>query len=128
MATGFKIPKKNILFSAGPLEAKLELLESAAILVKLGYRLQWRWQSYYVIRFHLLATRGTSEFLAANGIVAEPAHKLSSGNHPNVVDLISTGQIDLVIIISDGSKTQNASFLMFTIMYIYMCIPEDCFS
>lgn len=39
LSTGFKIPKQNILVSAGPLESKLEFLPAARALVRMGYTL-----------------------------------------------------------------------------------------
>ncbi|NLG69150.1 MAG: carbamoyl-phosphate synthase large subunit [Firmicutes bacterium] len=46
--------------------------------------------------FRILATTGTLRFLEAHGVRAEFAHKVGEG-HPDVVELVRAGQIDLVI-------------------------------
>lgn len=54
VATGFKLPKKNILLSIGSYKDKMELLPSVQKLVKLGY--------------NLFATAGTADFLTEHGV------------------------------------------------------------
>ncbi|KAJ8663902.1 protein URA2 [Lichtheimia ornata] len=54
LATSFKLPKKNILFSIGSEKDKQELLPSIAKLNTLGYS--------------IFATEGTAEFIKQNGI------------------------------------------------------------
>ena len=44
---------------------------------------------------HILATRGTAEYLNANGVEAEMVYKVLEGR-PNVVDLIKDGRIRIV--------------------------------
>jgi carbamoyl-phosphate synthase large subunit len=46
--------------------------------------------------FRLVATRGTAEFLNAQGVPADLVYKMNEGR-PNVVDRIKSGDIDLVI-------------------------------
>ena len=46
--------------------------------------------------FHLIATRGTAEFLLPQGLTVEKIYKVNEGR-PNVVDWIKTGKIQLVI-------------------------------
>jgi carbamoyl-phosphate synthase large subunit len=46
--------------------------------------------------FRLLATRGTAAVLARAGVPVTTVHKRSEG-HPNVVDLIEAGSVDLVV-------------------------------
>jgi carbamoyl-phosphate synthase large subunit len=46
--------------------------------------------------FTFLATAGTAEALAARGIAAEKLFKITEG-HPNVLDAIKQGRVDLVI-------------------------------
>jgi len=46
--------------------------------------------------FDFIATKGTADFLAAAGIESKTVNKLGEGS-PNVVDLIQSGQIDLII-------------------------------
>ncbi|HET7291335.1 MAG TPA: carbamoyl-phosphate synthase large subunit [Vicinamibacteria bacterium] len=45
--------------------------------------------------FHIYATRGTAEFLNAQGVPAEMVLKVNEGR-PNVVDYIKSGKIDIV--------------------------------
>ena len=45
--------------------------------------------------FHILATRGTAEFLSREGVAAEMVYKVNEGR-PNVVDHIKDGRIAIV--------------------------------
>lgn len=54
IATGFTLPKKNILLSIGSFKEKMELLPSVKKLHQLGY--------------HLFATAGTADFIQEHGI------------------------------------------------------------
>jgi carbamoyl-phosphate synthase large subunit len=47
--------------------------------------------------FRIFATKGTSRFLQMNGIRTETLGKVNEGIHPNAVDRIREGKIDLVI-------------------------------
>jgi carbamoyl-phosphate synthase large subunit len=64
ISSGFRIPTKAILLSIGHLQAKVEFLPAAELLIKLGYK--------------LYATQGTAEFLKANKVEATLARKPSS--------------------------------------------------
>jgi carbamoyl-phosphate synthase large subunit len=46
--------------------------------------------------FHLIATRGTAEFLTEQGLTVEKIYKVNEGR-PHVVDWIKTGKIQLII-------------------------------
>ena len=46
--------------------------------------------------FHICATDGTAHMLQINGITAERIRKVSEG-HPNVVDLMKQGKVELII-------------------------------
>ncbi|CAI5756041.1 unnamed protein product [Candida verbasci] len=59
LSTGFKLPKKNILFSIGSFKEKQELLPSISKLNDLGYK--------------IFATAGTADFIKEHGI---PVHYL----------------------------------------------------
>ncbi|UCH72404.1 MAG: carbamoyl-phosphate synthase (glutamine-hydrolyzing) large subunit, partial [Thermoplasmatales archaeon] len=54
ISVGFKLPKKTILLSTGPIDSKAEFLESTRILEKMGFK-------FY-------ATGGTADFMKANKI------------------------------------------------------------
>ena len=83
IATGFRMPRKNILISAGSLESKVGFLSSTKKLVRLGYR--------------IFATMGTSEFFTENGVPNKCVYFPANKQQPNIVDLISTHKIDLTI-------------------------------
>ena len=83
IAVGFEFPKKNILLSTGPLEDKVEFLNSAQLLAAMG--------------FNLYATRGTAEFLKAKGIAAEVLYWPLEKQEPNTLTYIADGRIDFVI-------------------------------
>jgi len=83
MSVGFKIPKKNILLSTGPISTKAELLESIKKLDRMG--------------FQFYATKGTSEFLKENKISSKVLHWPLDREEPNTLSYIANNKIDLVI-------------------------------
>ncbi len=83
LAVGYRIPKKNILISSGPMRSKTELLASALWLTENG--------------FDLFATQGTHQFLAENNIPSKVVYWPDVPKSPNAYELIRSRQIDLVI-------------------------------
>lgn len=83
LSVGYRIPGKNILLSTGPARSKLEMLESARLLVEKGYR--------------LFATSGTRNFLAENGVRSFLLYWPDEKRKPNTLDYIRESKIDLVI-------------------------------
>ena len=83
MSVGFKLPKKNILLSTGPIDSKAGFLNSAKILTAMGFK-------FY-------ATKGTADFMEANGIKAEVLYWPLENKEPNTLSYIANRQIDLVI-------------------------------
>jgi carbamoyl-phosphate synthase large subunit len=83
ISVGFKIPKKNILISAGNIEDKTALLKVARQFKKMKYK--------------IFATPGTGEFFRENKVDCEILHKASSEQSPNLLEYISAKKIDLVI-------------------------------
>ena len=83
IAVGFRVPKKNIFVSAGPLTSKTHFLSSARRLIAMGYK--------------LFATPGTSRFLSENGVRNKTVHFPLTKKKPNISDLLAKRQIDLVI-------------------------------
>ena len=57
LSTGFRLPRRNILFSIGAYKEKLEMLPSIQKLSQLGY--------------NLFATAGTADFLKENGVAVK---------------------------------------------------------
>ncbi|MCF0186078.1 MAG: ATP-grasp domain-containing protein, partial [Bacteroidaceae bacterium] len=83
IATGYRMPKKNILLSSGGAKGKVQLLEPAQQLVKKG--------------FHIYATDGTATFLKENGVDCTKVSWPDEDGENNVVDMIAAHQFDLVI-------------------------------
>ena len=83
MSVGFKLPKKTILLSTGPIESKAEFLESTKLLDEMGF-------SFY-------ATGGTADFLNKNGILSKVLYWPLDEKEPNTLSYIADGKIDLVI-------------------------------
>ncbi|MBN1119327.1 MAG: carbamoyl-phosphate synthase (glutamine-hydrolyzing) large subunit [Bacteroidales bacterium] len=83
LSVGYRIPKKNILFSTGPTRSKVELLNSCKLLSDKGY--------------NLFATKGTAKFLEMNGIEVTMLHWPDEKAKPNTLDYLKNKMIDLVI-------------------------------
>ncbi len=83
LSVGYKIPKKNILLSTGPIKDKVHLLEACHLLDNQGYE--------------IFATPGTGDFLRGNGIPNTILHWPDEKINPNVTEYIRNGLIDLVI-------------------------------
>jgi carbamoyl-phosphate synthase large subunit len=83
LSVGFRLPKKTILLSTGPISSKADLLESIKILHRLGYQ-------FY-------ATEGTSAFMNDHGIPVERLHWPLDNTEPNTLTYLANHAIDLVI-------------------------------
>lgn len=90
LSTGFKMPvrsaggpKKNILLTIGDLDEKIEFLESAQKLNKLGYK--------------LYSTTNTHKLLKEHGIKSKHVYKISEKKSPNILNLLEKKKFDLVI-------------------------------
>ena len=81
MASGFKIPTEGTVFISVNDFDKGGMLPHARELARMG--------------FHILATRGTAEFLSREGVPAEMVYKVNEAR-PNVVDYIKDGLIAIV--------------------------------
>ncbi len=83
LAVGYKLPDKNILLSTGTSRDKTEMADSARMLVNKG--------------FQLFASGGTHDFLAKHGIPSLLLHWPLENKHPNILDYLKSGKIDMVI-------------------------------
>ena len=83
IATGYRLPKKNILISSGAVKGKVDLLEPARELVKNGYR--------------IFATAGTAKFFQENEVEATAVAWPDEGGENNVMNMIQDHQLDLII-------------------------------
>jgi carbamoyl-phosphate synthase large subunit len=81
-AAGNTIPTEGTVFISVNDHDKVGVLAHARALHETG--------------FHIIATRGTAEFLNAQGVPAEPVFKVNEGR-PNIVDRIKSGTIHLII-------------------------------
>jgi carbamoyl-phosphate synthase large subunit len=80
-ASGFSIPTSGSVFISVNDFDKGGVLPQAQSLVQMG--------------FHIFATRGTAEFLNAQGVPAEMVYKVNEGR-PNVVDLIKSRKLAIL--------------------------------
>jgi carbamoyl-phosphate synthase large subunit len=80
-AAGYRIPTSGTVFVSVNDFDKPGVLPHARDLHEMG--------------FHILATRGTAEYLRGQGVPAEAVYKVNEGR-PNVVDLIKDGRIEVV--------------------------------
>ncbi len=87
--------RKTLLISAGSRADKQDMLEACRRLANSG------------IEFY--ATPGTHAFFSENGIESQLAYKISSGDRPNIEDLITSGAIDFVINILTGDPDYDES-------------------
>ncbi len=83
IATGYRLPEKNILISSGGAKGKVALLEPAQELIKNGY--------------NIYATSGTAKFFHDNHIPATTVSWPDEEADNNVMDMIANHQFDLII-------------------------------
>lgn len=98
------LPKAGTVFISLADKDKLSGVAAAAGLIECGFK--------------LLATEGTSEFLAHHGVVSIPVRKNSDGSGPmgerTIVEIINAGEIDLVINTPVGRGTRADGWLIRT--------------
>jgi carbamoyl-phosphate synthase large subunit len=90
-ATGTPLPTEGTVLITVTDEDKPSILEPARIFSELG--------------FNIMATRGTHEALADNGIGSVQVRKLGFGR-PNLVDEIKNGHVQIVINTPTGGQGQ----------------------
>jgi carbamoyl-phosphate synthase large subunit len=90
LSVGYRLPKKRMLLSTGPMEAKLDFLDSAKKLIEMGYE--------------LYASRGTAKFLNSNGAPAASLHWPLESKEPNIADYIRSRKIDMIINIPKSNQ------------------------
>jgi len=83
LSVGFRLPKKSILLSTGPIESKADFLDSLRKLVEMDVT--------------LYATRGTARFMEDNGIHAEVLFWPLEKEEPNTLNYIADQKVDLII-------------------------------
>jgi carbamoyl-phosphate synthase large subunit len=94
LSVGYTIPKKNILISSGPTRSKIELLQSAKMLVEKGY--------------NIYASDGTYRFFRDNNVKCKLLHwPDEEESKPNISDYIKEKKLDLVINIPKDHTTRE---------------------
>lgn len=85
IATGFRIPEpgSKILVTLGKLRDKVEFRPIAGAFIRMGFK--------------LVATERTAGLFNEHGIECETVAKISSDKHPNVEELIQSGEVGLVV-------------------------------
>lgn len=83
LSVGFRIPKKHILISSGPIKNKAEFIDTARNLVKNGYE--------------LYATQGTYNFMTQSNIKIKKLNWPLDKTEPNIMTYIKEHKLDLVI-------------------------------
>jgi carbamoyl-phosphate synthase large subunit len=90
LSVGYRIPKKRILLSTGPIEDKLDFLDSARKLVDMGYE--------------LCGSRGTAKFLSANGVPVEALNWPLESREPNIAGFIKRREVDMIINVPKNNR------------------------
>ncbi|MDR2446689.1 MAG: carbamoyl-phosphate synthase (glutamine-hydrolyzing) large subunit [Treponema sp.] len=90
LSVGYRLPQKRILLSTGPMEAKMDFLDSAKKLSEMGYE--------------LYASRGTAKYLNSNSVPATRLHWPLEGKEPNIADYIRRREIDMIINIPKNNQ------------------------
>jgi carbamoyl-phosphate synthase large subunit len=90
LSVGYRIPKKRALLSTGPLEDKLDFLDSARELLTMGYE--------------IYASRGTAKFLARNGVQARSLNWPLESKEPNIASFIKNREVDMIINIPKNNR------------------------
>jgi carbamoyl-phosphate synthase large subunit len=90
LSVGYRIPRKRILLSTGPIEDKLDFLDSARRLVDMGYE--------------LYASRGTAKFLAAAQVPVIALNWPLESREPNIAGYIKRREVDMIINIPKNNR------------------------
>ena len=110
LSVGYRIPKKRILLSTGPIEEKLDFLDSARRLIEMGY--------------DLYASRGTAKFLNAKGVPAAALNWPLEYKEPNIAGYIKRREIDMIINIPKNNReTELKNDYIIRRMAVYFDIP-----
>ncbi|KAJ5638677.1 Carbamoyl-phosphate synthase large subunit [Penicillium herquei] len=104
LSTGFKLPKRNILFSIGSYKEKMEMLPSIQKLHQLDY--------------NLFATSGTADFLKENGVPVKYLELLSGEDEADIkseyslTQHLSNNLIDLYINLPSNNRFRRPANYM----------------
>ncbi|MCL2128267.1 MAG: carbamoyl phosphate synthase large subunit, partial [Treponema sp.] len=96
ISVGYRIPSAQegrpprILLSTGPIENKLDFLDSARKLVEMGYE--------------LYGSRGTAKFISSSGIPIQALCWPLESREPNIAAFIRRREVDLIINIPKNNR------------------------
>ncbi|MDR2159616.1 MAG: carbamoyl-phosphate synthase (glutamine-hydrolyzing) large subunit [Treponema sp.] len=95
LSVGYRIPpdsrgRKRALLSTGPMEDKIDFLDSAKKLVAMGYE--------------LFASRGTAKFLSSSGVPAAALNWPLESKEPNIAGFIRRREVDLIINVPKNNR------------------------
>jgi carbamoyl-phosphate synthase large subunit len=90
LSTGYRIPERKVLLSTGPIEDKVDFIESARKLRSMGYA--------------IVASGGTARFLQNNGIECDALAWPLEEKKPNIADALRSREVDLVINIPKNNR------------------------
>lgn len=93
LSVGYRLPVRRVLLSTGPVADKAAFLKSTAALAAAGAE--------------IYGTKGTAVFLANHGVEIAPVHWPLEKASPNALDLIRSGELDLVINIPKDATEQE---------------------
>ena len=92
---GVTLPQSGGVFVSVKDQDKPVIIEPVKTLLALGFR--------------VVATSGTAQYLAENGVVVEPIKKVLEGR-PNILDAIKNGEMALIINTTEGKQSLADSF------------------
>ena len=96
LSVGYKIPKRSVLLSTGSAKQKADMLDAAATLYEMGYK--------------IYATGGTYRYLIDNNIPAIRVYWPSEiGQTPQALEMLHNKEIDIVVNIPKNLTSQELS-------------------
>ena len=100
LSVGYRVPKRRILLSTGPMSDKVEFLGGARSLSAMGYE--------------IYASKGTAKFLADNGVAVTALHWPLEKGEPNIATMLRARDFDLVINIpkNNGEKELRNDYII----------------
>ncbi|MEM7350646.1 MAG: carbamoyl-phosphate synthase (glutamine-hydrolyzing) large subunit [Acidobacteriota bacterium] len=93
ISVGLRLPIRKMLLSTGTVESKAAFLKNSRELEATGV-------TYY-------GTHGTATFMAKHGVPVTPVHWPLEEESPNAIDLINSGEIDLVVNIPKDASEEE---------------------
>jgi carbamoyl-phosphate synthase large subunit len=93
LSVGYRLPVDSVLLSSGPVDIKVEFISSARMLQDAG--------------IHLFATPGTASFMHQYGVSATIVQWPLCSEPPNVLDLLTRRQVQLVVNIPKNDELEE---------------------